>query len=83
MGHDQNLTPTEMANALGISTKTFLRDVAEKGIPYFLVGKRKRFDPEQVNQFLRRYKPERKVLAFPVLQKRRRSVISKKFAEAR
>lgn len=78
------LTASEMAQVLGISTKTFLRDVSAKGIPYILIGRRKRFDADQVNQFLRRYRPERKVLAFPVLRKaRRRSVISKKFAEAR
>lgn len=75
------LTLTEMACRLGISTKTFRNDVREKRIPFYPAGKRMRFDPFEVEAYLRTQEEPIKSNVI-VLPKRRKVVASKKFAEA-
>lgn len=77
------LTLSEMADELGLSTKTFSADVKTKGIPFISAGKRQRFDPIAVKAYLTstHTEPVSNVRHFPV-GKRKKIVISKKFAEA-
>lgn len=51
-----------MAAELGCSTKVFSRDVKEKQIPFYAVGKRKQFDPEEVRAHIRNWNAKEPVL---------------------
>jgi excisionase family DNA binding protein len=79
------LTLSEMADELGLSTKTFSADVKAKGIPFIAAGKRQRFDPDAVKAYLTTTdnEPKSNVRQFPVSKKRKAKVVSRKFAEAR
>jgi excisionase family DNA binding protein len=79
------LTLSEMAERLNTSVKTFRRDVKEKSIPYYPVGKRMRFDPVLVEEYLKSTEEEVRsnVVYLPVPKKRRKVITSQKFAEAR
>lgn len=46
------VTLQEMAERLGVSAQTFRRDVRDRSIPHFIVGKRARFDPARVMAYL-------------------------------
>jgi excisionase family DNA binding protein len=78
------LSPEQMAKDLGVCVKTFSGDVRSKGIPFVLVGKRKRFDPAVVRAYLTTKDEPLKsnVIAMPVRKKGRKVVTSRKFAEA-
>jgi|GEM_PF-6543999 len=79
----QHISLKEMADFLGISAKTFRKDIAEKQIPFYPSGKRMRFDPYEVKAYLKTTEQvtESNVRLFPVT-KHRKVVTSKKFAEA-
>ena len=51
----QLLTLSQMADYLQMSAKTFSRDVREKDIPFHSRGKRKRFDPDEVQKHLKNW----------------------------
>lgn len=78
------LTLAEMAKRLGISTKTFSRQVHDMRIPYYPAGKRMRFDPFEVEAYIRTAKEpvDSTVRLLPVAKKSRRKVVSQRFAEA-
>lgn len=79
------LTLKAMAERLDTTEKTFRADVRDKGVPFIWVGKRRKFDPDEVIPYLKTTEqPEvSNVVAFPVPKKRRKVVTSKRFAEAR
>lgn len=81
---DKPLTLSQMAERLGITTKTFRKDVTSKGIPYYSVGKRMRFDPEAVKAYLNTTETEQKSNVVVMVRPKRRKgpVVSKRFAEA-
>lgn len=80
----QRLTLSQMAERLHISTKTLRREVKAKAIPFYLVGKRMRFDPFEVEAYFRitEKEPESNVVFLPVSKRKGKVITSKRFAEA-
>lgn len=71
------LTLSQMAADLGLSVKTFSKDVIKKQIPYLSAGKRKKFDPLQVKLHLTTTDEPQKVVEFrPLSSKKKRSKVS-------
>lgn len=77
-------TLSEMAEELDTTPKSFSADVTARGIPFYPVGKRKRFDPIEVKAYLRTTEIIEKsnVAKFPVIKKGKTKIISSRFAEA-
>jgi excisionase family DNA binding protein len=85
VNNNDRLTLEQMAERLQTSAKTFSKDVKEKGIPFYPVGKRMRFDPYEVEAYLRTTETPvtSNVIHMPVTKRKPGKVVSPKFAEAR
>jgi len=55
----QLLTIDQLVDRLGTSTRHIRRLIAERRIPYLKVGKLVRFDPDEINEWLRANRPNR------------------------
>lgn len=74
-------TLSQMADDLGCSAKVFSRDVKEKQIPFYSIGKRKQFDPVEVRAHIKNWEAVTPSLkAFP--RARTRVQGKGRFAEA-
>jgi len=55
----QLLTIDQLVERLGTSTRHIRRLIADRRIPYLKVGKLVRFDPDEINEWLRENRPNR------------------------
>jgi len=78
------ITLSEMAEELKTTPKLFSADVTARGIPFYPVGKRKRFDPAEVKAYLRTTEivETSNVVKLPVIKKGKVRIVSSRFAEA-